>query len=100
MVESYAGKIFHKIKVVLANSIGLKNPDKLRYTDVKTDIIDVRVQPMQRSKVEDQEKYYNGSKKHIVKIQFIDNQKDNSIKYCQVELEGRIQTLKYLKKLT
>jgi len=34
--ESYAYKIFHKIKVVLADIIGLKNPDKLRYTDVKT----------------------------------------------------------------
>jgi len=28
-------------------------------------------------------------KKHIVKVQLIANQKDNSIKYCQVELEGR-----------
>jgi len=50
------------MKVVLADIIGLKNPDKLRYTDVKTVIIDVRVQPIRRPKI-DQEKYYNGSKK-------------------------------------
>jgi len=59
--ESYAYKIFHKMEVVLADIISLKNPDKLRYTDVKTVIIDVTVQAIKRPKV-DQEKYYNGSK--------------------------------------
>jgi len=53
--ESYAYKIFHKMKVVLADIIGLKNPDKLRYTDVKTVIIDVTLQAIKRPKV-DQEK--------------------------------------------
>lgn len=60
--ESYANKIFHKIRPILAEIIGLKNPKKLKYKDITTVIIDVTVQPIQRPKIH-QEKYYNGSKK-------------------------------------
>lgn len=38
-----------------------------------------------------------GQKKHIVKVQLIVNQKDNSIKHCQVELEGRKSDLRIFK---
>lgn len=60
--ESYANKIFHKTRAILADIIGLKNPDKLKYKDVKTVLIDVTVQPIERPKLK-QEFYYNGSKK-------------------------------------
>jgi len=62
--ESYANKIFHKTRAILADIIGLKNPNKLKYKDVKTVIIDVTVQPIERPKLK-QELYYNGSKKNI-----------------------------------
>ncbi len=62
--ESYTHKIFHKMRPILAEIIGLKNPEKLKYKDVKTVIIDVTVQPIQRPKIH-QEKHYNGSKKNI-----------------------------------
>ena len=38
--ESYTHKIFYKMKPILADIIGLKNPDKLKYKDIKTVIID------------------------------------------------------------
>lgn len=60
--ESYSNKIFHKIRVILADIIGLKNPAKLKFKDVKTVIIDVTVQPIERP-IKQQELYYNGSKK-------------------------------------
>ena len=62
--ESYANKIFHKIRPILADVIGLKNPDKLKYKDIKTVIVDVTVQPIERPQ-KSQELYYNGSKKNI-----------------------------------
>ena len=60
--ESYANKIFHKIRVILAEIIGLKNPVKLKYKDLSTLIIDVTIQPIERPQ-KHQEIYYNGSKK-------------------------------------
>ena len=62
--ESYANKIFHKIRPILADVVGLKNPDKLKYKDIKTVIVDVTVQPIERPQ-KSQELYYNGSKKNI-----------------------------------
>ena len=62
--ESYSNKIFHKIRVILADIVGLKNPSKLKYKDVKTVIVDVTVQPIERPQIQ-QELYYNGSKKNI-----------------------------------
>lgn len=62
--ESYSNKIFHKIRVVLADIIGLKNPSKLKYKDIKTLIVDVTVQPIERP-ITQQELHYNGSKKSI-----------------------------------
>jgi hypothetical protein len=63
--ESYSNKIFHKLRVILADIVGLKNPSKLKYKDVKTVIIDVTVQPIERPQIQ-QELYYNGSKKNIL----------------------------------
>lgn len=63
--ESYCHKIFHKMRAILAEVVGLKNPEKLRYKDVKTVIVDVTVQPIERPQ-KDQELYYNGSKKNIL----------------------------------
>ena len=63
--ESYANKIFHKIRPILADIIGLKNPDKLKYKDVQKIIIDVTVQPVERPQ-KNQELQYNGSKKSIL----------------------------------
>ena len=60
--ESYCHKIFHKMRPILADVIGLKNPDKLKYTHVKTVVVDVTVQPIERPK-KNQELYYNGAKK-------------------------------------
>lgn len=60
--ESYANKIFHKIRPILADVIGLENPEKLKYKDVKKVIIDVTVQPVERPQ-KNQELQYNGSKK-------------------------------------
>lgn len=50
------------MRVILAEIVGLKNPDKLKFKDVKTVIIDVTVQPIERP-IKQQELYYNGSKK-------------------------------------
>jgi hypothetical protein len=63
--ESYANKIFHKIRPILADVVGLKNPDKLKYKDLKKVIIDVTVQPVERPQ-KNQELQYNGSKKNIL----------------------------------
>ena len=62
--ESYCHKVFHKMRPILADVIGLKNPEELKYTHVKTVIVDVTVQPIERPK-KNQEVYYNGSKKNI-----------------------------------
>ena len=61
--ESYCHQVFHKMRPILAEVVGLKNPEKLRYTDVKTVIVDVTVQPIERPK-KGQQLYYNGSKKN------------------------------------
>lgn len=60
--ESYANKIYHKIRPILAETVGLKNPEKLRFKHIQKVIVDVTVQPIERPKVE-QEKYYNRYKK-------------------------------------
>ena len=60
--ESYCHKIFYKMRTILTEVVRLKNPQELKYKDVKTIIIDVTVQPIERSK-KDQKLYYNGSKK-------------------------------------
>lgn len=62
--ESYANKNYHKIRPVLAQVVGLKNPEKRRFKDVKNVIVDVTVQPIERPE-ENQEIYYNGAKKNI-----------------------------------
>lgn len=62
--ESYACRIYHKFRPVLAKVAGLKNPDKLTYKKVKNIIIDVAAQPIERPEKE-QEKAYNGQKKDI-----------------------------------
>ena len=62
--ESYANKVFHKTRAILADVIGLTNPNSLKYKDIKTVIVDVTVQPIERPKL-NQELYYNGSKKNI-----------------------------------
>lgn len=62
--ESYANKIYHKIRPVLAEIVGLKNPDKLKFKHLKKAIIDVSVQPIERPQ-ENQEIYYNLYKKNI-----------------------------------
>jgi Helix-turn-helix of DDE superfamily endonuclease len=61
--ESWACKIYHRIRPVLAQVVGLKNPDRISYKYVKKVIIDVAVQPIERP-VENQETYYNGHKKN------------------------------------
>lgn len=61
--ESYCNKIFHKMRPILADVVGLKNPEKLAYKDVKTVIVDVTVQPIEKPQ-QNQERYYNGSKKN------------------------------------
>jgi Helix-turn-helix of DDE superfamily endonuclease len=63
--ESYANKIFHKIRPILADVVGLKNANKLKYKDIKNIIVDVTVQPIERPQ-KSQELYYNGSKKSIL----------------------------------
>lgn len=60
--ESYACKIYHKFRPVLATVIGLKNPDKLSYRKVKSVIIDVAAQAIERP-VKEQQKAFNGQKK-------------------------------------
>jgi hypothetical protein len=60
--ESYACRIYHKFRPVLAEVTGLKNPDKLTYKKVKNIIVDVAAQPIERPSKE-QEKAYNGQKK-------------------------------------
>ncbi len=63
--ESYANKIFHKMRPILADVVGLKNANKLKYKDIKNIIVDVTVQPIERPQ-KSQELYYNGSKKSIL----------------------------------
>ena len=63
--ESYCHKIFHKMRAVLAEVVGLQNPEKLLYKDVQTVIVDVTVQPIERPQ-KDQQLYYNGSKKNTL----------------------------------
>jgi len=87
--ESDCHKIFHKMRPILADVIGLKNPEKLKYAHVKTVVVDITVQPIERPK-KNQEVYHNGSKKtHIIKSQLIISQKNKTIEHCRVELEGR-----------
>jgi len=62
--ESYACKIYHKFRPVLALIVGLKNPDKLTYKKVKNIIIDVAAQPIERP-IKEQKKAYNGQKKDM-----------------------------------
>lgn len=63
--ESYCNKIFHKMRPILAEVVGLKNPAELKYKDVQTVIVDVTVQPIERPQ-KDQKLYYNGAKKNIL----------------------------------
>ena len=58
-----ANKNYHKIRPILAEVVGLKNPKKLKFKDLKNVIIDVTVQPIERPQL-NQEIYYNGSKKN------------------------------------
>ena len=60
--ESYCNKLFHKMRPILAAVAGLKNPEELAYKDVRTVIVDVTVQPIERPQI-DQHLAYNGSKK-------------------------------------
>ncbi len=60
--ESWANKIYHRIRPILAETVGLKNPDKLRYSQVQKIVIDVAVQPIERPQ-QQQELYYNRYKK-------------------------------------
>lgn len=62
--ESYANKIYHNIRAILSELIGLKNPQKIKFNDVEKIIIDVTVQPIERPE-KGQEKYYNQYKKNI-----------------------------------
>jgi Helix-turn-helix of DDE superfamily endonuclease len=62
--ESYANKIYHNIRGILSELIGLKNPKEIKFKDVEKIIIDVTVQPIERPQKE-QEKYYNRYKKNI-----------------------------------
>ncbi len=61
--ESWACKICHRIRPVVFEVAGLKNPDKIKYEKVRKVIIDVAVHPVERP-LEGQEKYYNGHKKN------------------------------------
>ena len=54
------------MRAILAEVTGLKNQKKLKYKDMKTVIVDVTVQPIERPH-KDQKLYYNGLKKYIVK---------------------------------
>jgi Helix-turn-helix of DDE superfamily endonuclease len=62
--ESYANKIYHKIRPILAETVGLKNPEKLKFKHIQKVIVDVTVQPIERPGI-GQEKYYNRYKKNI-----------------------------------
>ena len=90
--ESYANKNYHKIRPILAEVVGLKNPKKLKFKDLKNVIIDVTVQPIERPQLH-QEIYYNGSKKNTssrfnrIGGPIIVNERNENIEHCQVELE-------------
>ena len=60
--ENYCRKLFYKMRTILAEVVGLKNPEALKYRNVKTVMVNVIVQPIERPK-KDQERYYNGLKK-------------------------------------
>ena len=60
--ESYANKVYHKIRDILSHEIGLKNPEKLKFNDVKRFIINVTIQPIEHPQ-NNQHLQYNGSKK-------------------------------------
>ena len=45
--ESYCHKLFHKMRAILAEVMGLKNSEALEYRDVKTVIAEVTVQPVE-----------------------------------------------------
>ena len=61
--ESWACKIYHRLRPVLFEVVGLKNPGRLRYEKVRKVIIDVAVHPIERP-VQEQEQYYDGHKKN------------------------------------
>lgn len=63
--ESYSNKIYHRTRPLLARVAGLKNPEELKFKDVKKVLVDVTVQPIERPKV-DQKKHYNRYKKNIL----------------------------------
>ena len=62
--ESYANKLYHNIRGILSELIGLKNPQKIKFKDIEKVIIDVTVQPIERP-TKEQEKHYNRYKKNI-----------------------------------
>lgn len=62
--ESYANKIYHKIRPILSEILSLKNPQKLQFKNLKNVIVDVTVQPIERPE-KNQEIYYNRYKKNI-----------------------------------
>ena len=49
----------------------------------------VTVQPIKRPKKEQEKSYNRCKKKHIIKVQLIENEDNKKIIHCQVELEGR-----------
>lgn len=61
--ESYANKCFHKLLGLLAEEIGLKNPEKVSFKKVKKALVDVACQPIERP-LKEQEKAYNAHKKN------------------------------------
>ena len=61
--ESYANKIYHKIRPVLAELIGLKNPQKLKFKNLHNVLVDVTVQPIEGPQA-NQELHYNRYKKN------------------------------------
>ncbi len=63
--ESHASKIYHKYINILHEVIGLPGTKKIKIKDCSKLIIDVTNQTIERP-IQDQQKYYNGSKKSTV----------------------------------
>jgi hypothetical protein len=62
--ESYTSKVFHQVSSVLWNTLSLKNRKQLLNEELKTVVVDVTEQPIERP-IKNQKQYYSGKKKDI-----------------------------------
>lgn len=96
--KSYANKCYHRTLTLLAQEVGLKNPEKITRKQAAKVIVDVSCQPIQAARWRSESVLQRPQKKHIVKSQLIVNQKGTEIFHCHLELQGSQADLSVFKR--